>query len=85
VVTVDGLMSKLMDRKVLGTEAIEGLVSNKFKKVNGETTLAKLSHILQGGQFAIVIETLGKGLKYLQFCPYSSILHNHYNRNIFGE
>ena len=63
VITVDGVMSKLMGRTIRGTDTIEQLVSNKFKKVSGDTSLAKLAHIIEGGHFALVVNTEGTPLR----------------------
>jgi len=55
VATMGSLKAKLLKGKVNATDPVEAVTYNTFKKLNLETTLSKLSRVLDTEHFALVV------------------------------
>jgi len=55
VATLGSLKAKLLKGKVNGTDPVEAATFQTFKKLNLETTLSKLSRVLDTEHFALVV------------------------------
>lgn len=55
VATMGSLKAKLLKGKVNGTDPVEAVTYNTFKKLNLETTLSKLNRVLDTEHFALVV------------------------------
>merc|ERR1719336_2755695 len=55
VATMGSLKAKLLKGKVNATDPVEAVAYNTFKKLNLETTLSKLSRVLDTEHFALVV------------------------------
>jgi len=55
VASLGSLKAKLLKGKVNATDPVEAVTYNTFKKLNLETTLSKLSRVLDTEHFALVV------------------------------
>jgi len=55
VVTLGGLMAKLVSSKIEGSSPVQQTLYSQFKKITLDTTLGKLSQILERDHFALMV------------------------------
>jgi len=60
IVTSEGIMTKLLTKKVTKDESVEKVLTVKYKKITEDTTLAKVSAILNtSGDYAVIVRRNG--------------------------
>lgn len=57
VVTLGSLMAKMVAGKIEGSSPVQQTLYSKFRKIKLDTTLGKLSRILDRDHFALVVHT----------------------------
>jgi len=57
VLSLDHLLKQLISISISSSTKVESLVSSQFKRVTEGDSLGKLTHILQGSPFALVVKT----------------------------
>merc|ERR1719433_2118024 len=81
VATMGSLKAKLVKGKVNGTDPVEAATYNTFKKLNLDTTLSRLSRVLDTEYFALIVHNQRLCKYFLsKVCSKSSRIIN-YNKN----
>jgi len=57
VVTLGGLMAKILSSKIEGSSPVQQILYSQFKKITLDTTLGKLSQILDKDHFALIVHS----------------------------
>ncbi|MPC96401.1 Cystathionine beta-synthase [Portunus trituberculatus] len=67
VVTLGSLMAKILSAKIEGSSPVQQSLYSQFRKIKLDTTLGKLSRILDRDHFALVVHTQ-------RLCKYALLL-----------
>lgn len=67
VVTLGSLMAKILSAKIEGSSPVQQSLYSQFRKIKLDTTLGKLSRILDRDHFALVVHTQ-------RLCKYTLLL-----------
>lgn len=61
VLSLEHLLKKLVEVSITAATPVESVICGQFKRVSPKDTLSKLTYVLQGTPFALVVEEVKSG------------------------
>lgn len=58
---MEHLLKQLVDISITASTSVESVICSQFKRVSPKDSLSKLTYILQGTPFALVVEEVKSG------------------------